>query len=105
MNAKPGEIWLADLGLAAKTRPVLIVSRLDPGAPRALITYVPLTTQHRGSRYEIPVGDLPFLRQPSVVNVQGIGSLVIPRLERKFGQLPPATMTKVKDAIRFALEL
>ena len=27
MNAKPGEIWLADLGLAAKTRPVLIISR------------------------------------------------------------------------------
>ena len=88
MNAKPGEIWLADLGLAAKTRPVLIVSRLDPDAPRALITYVPLTTQHRGSRYEIPVGDLPFLRQPSVVNVQGIGSLVTPRLERKLDSFP-----------------
>lgn len=105
MNAKPGDIWLADLGLAAKTRPVLIVSRLDPDAPRALITYVPLTTQHRGSRYEIPVGDLPFLHQPSVVNVQGIGSLVEPRLERKLGQLSTATMAKVKDAIRFALEL
>ena len=105
MNAKPGDIWLADLGLAAKTRPVLIVSRPDPDAPRALITYVPLTTQHRGSRYEIPVGDLPFLHQPSVVNVQGIGSLVEPRLERKLGQLSPAMMAKVKDAIRFALEL
>ena len=105
MSAKPGEIWLADLGLAAKTRHVLIVSRFDPDAPRALITYVPLTTQHRGSRYEIPVGDLPFLHQPSVVNVQGIGSLVEPRLERKLGQLSPAIMAKVKDAIRFALEL
>ena len=52
MNAKPGEIWLADLGLAAKTRPVLIISRHDPEAPRALLIYVPLTTQHRGSRYE-----------------------------------------------------
>ena len=105
MNAKPGEIWLADLGLAAKTRPVLIVSHFDPDAPRALITYVPLTTQHRGSRYEIPVGDLPFLHQPSVVNVQGIGSLVTPRLERKLGQLPVDVMAKVKEAIRFALEL
>lgn len=105
MNAKPGDIWLADLGLAAKTRPVLIVSRLDPDAPRVLITYVPLTTQHRGSRYEIPVGDLPFLHQPSVVNVQGIGSLVEPRLERKLGQLSPAVMAEIKDALRFALEL
>jgi mRNA interferase MazF len=29
MNPRPGEIWLADLGLAAKTRPVVIVSRED----------------------------------------------------------------------------
>lgn len=105
MNAKPGEIWLADLGLAAKTRPVLIISRHDPEAPRALLIYAPLTTQHRGSRYEVPVGSLPFLHQPSVVNVQGIGALVEPRLERKLGQLSNETMTKVKDAIRFALEL
>jgi len=35
MKAKPGEIWLADLGLAAKVRPVLIVSRQDPNPPRA----------------------------------------------------------------------
>lgn len=69
MKAKPGEIWLADLGFAAKLRPVLIVSRYDTEAPRALIVYVPLTTQHRGSRYEVPVGRLPFLDQPSVVNV------------------------------------
>ena len=105
MNAKPGDSWLADLGLAAKTRPILIVSRHDPEAPRALITYVPLTTQPRGSRYEVPVGNLPFLHQPSIVNVQGIGSLVEPRLERKLGQLSRDTMAKVKDAIRFALEL
>ncbi len=54
-NAKPGEIWLADLGLAAKVRPVLIISRHDTDAPRALTIYIPLTTQDRGSRYEIPV--------------------------------------------------
>lgn len=27
MNSRSGEVWLADLGLAAKTRPVIIVSR------------------------------------------------------------------------------
>ena len=100
MNAKPGDIWLADLGLAAKTRPILIVSRFDPDAPRALLTYVPLTTQHRGSRYEVQLGDLPFLHQASVVNIQGIGSLIEPRLERKLGQLSAATIAKVKDALR-----
>ena len=70
MKAKPGEIWLADLGLAAKVRPVLIVSRHDPEAPRALTLYVPLTTQHRGSRYEIPIGHLPFLDAASNVRVE-----------------------------------
>ena len=104
-NAKPGEIWLADLGLAAKVRPVLVVSRHDPDAPRALTVYIPLTTQDRGSRYEILIGHLPFLNASSVVNVQGIGSLVEPRLERKLGQLPPDVMAKVKDAIRFAFDL
>ncbi len=36
MSPQPGEVWLADLGLAAKTRPVVVVSRLDPDAPRHL---------------------------------------------------------------------
>jgi mRNA interferase MazF len=105
MKAKPGDTWLADLGLAAKVRPVLVISRHDPDAPRALITYVPLTTQHRGSRYEIPIGQLSFLDTASVVNIQGIGSLIEPRLERKLGQLPTELMAKVKEAMRFALEL
>jgi mRNA-degrading endonuclease toxin of MazEF toxin-antitoxin module len=39
------------------------------------------------------------------VNVQGIGALIEPRLERRLGQLSNETMTKAKDAIRFALEL
>jgi mRNA interferase MazF len=47
MDLYPGEVWLADLGFAAKTRPVVIVSRYDPDPPRALILYVPLTTQNR----------------------------------------------------------
>jgi mRNA interferase MazF len=50
MNPRPGEIWLADLGLAAKTRPVVVVSRFDDDAPGALVIYVPLTTQNRESR-------------------------------------------------------
>lgn len=105
MKAKPGEIWLADLGLAAKRRPVLIVSRHDPEAPRALLAYVPLTTQHRGSRYEIPLGHLSFLDRPSVINVQGIGALVEPHLEHKLGQLPTDLFAQVKAALRFLLDL
>lgn len=65
MNPKPGEIWLADLRLAAKLRPVLIVSREDPDPPRVLFIYVPRTTQNRGSRYEVALGRVPFLSEES----------------------------------------
>ncbi len=75
MAAPPGEVWLADLGLAAKPRPVIIVSRYDPDLPRAVVIYVPLTTQNRQSAYEVALPKLPFLDRDSVANVQGIGSL------------------------------
>ncbi len=75
MIPRPGEVWLADLGLAAKTRPVVILSRHDPEAPRALTIYVPLTTQNRGSKYEVVLPQLRFLRETSVANVQVIASL------------------------------
>ena len=47
MNPVPGEVWLADLGLAAKTRPVIIVSRRHLDPPQALVLYVPFTTEGR----------------------------------------------------------
>ena len=101
----PGEIWLADLGLAAKTRPVVIVSRYDPDAPRALVLYVPLTSQNRASRYEVELPRLQFLKSESVANVQGIGSLPVTRLERKLGRLPDDALQKIQQALRFAFDL
>ena len=105
MNPHPGEIWLADLGLAAKTRPVLIVSRHDPDAPRALVLYVPITTQNRNSSYEVDLQRPPFLNENSFANVQGMGSVPTVRLERKLGQLSAEKLAKVKKAIAFAMEL
>src|SRR5438876_5499766 len=105
MNQKAGEVWLADLGLAGKTRPVVILSRNDPQAARSLVIYVPLTTQNRGSRYEVDVGRLPFLREQSVANVQGIASLPPHRFESKLGSLPADTVTRIKQALAFAVEM
>ena len=101
MSPRPGEAWLADLGLAAKTRPI-IVSRHDPGAPRALAIYVPLTTQNRGSKYEVELPKLSFLREISVANVQGIGSLTANRLERKIGEVPADLLQRIREALAFA---
>ena len=105
MNPGPGEVWLADLGLAAKTRPVVILSRKDHSAPRALVVYVPLTTQDRGREYEVRMPPLSFLHQAGVANIQGIGSLPTVRLIRKLGELPDNALGEIKDAVRFTLEL
>jgi mRNA interferase MazF len=105
MVTNPGEIWLADLGLAAKIRPVLIISRRDTDPPRDLVIYVPLTTQNRGSRYEVELPKLHFLTKDSTVNIQGIGSIPTVRLERKLGEIPEATLQEIKRVIVFALNL
>ena len=105
MNPQPGEIWLADLGLAAKTRPVVIVSRQDSDPPRALVLYVPLTTQRKDSPYEVLLPRLPFLDRESVANVQGLGSIPTVRLERRIGRLSAEIMERLKEALAFALDL
>jgi mRNA interferase MazF len=101
----PGEVWLADLGMAAKFRPVVIVSRADPEPPRALVLYVPLTTQNRESDYEVQLPRLRFLDQDSSANVQGLASLPTVRLARKLGKLSDETMTELKRALIYALDL
>ena len=105
MNPRPGEVWLADLGIAAKTRPVVVVSRYDENPPRVLVLYVPLTSEDRGNEYEVEMPKLPFLRLEDVANAQGIGSLSVKRLERKLGVLPTEMMERIKKAVRFALDL
>jgi mRNA interferase MazF len=84
---------------------VLIVSREDKDPPRGLVIHVPMTTQNRGSQYEVDIGKLPFLREASFVNVQGIASIPSVRLERKLGQMHPELLEKVKEALRYALDL
>jgi len=49
-RAKRGEIWMADLGLAAKVRPVLVLSVAYEGQERAIVSYVIRTTSLRGTQ-------------------------------------------------------
>lgn len=105
MHPRPGEVWLADLGIAAKTRPVVVMSRDDEDPPRVLVIYVPLTSEDRGSLYEVKMPRLSFLRLEGVANVQGIASLPQRRLERRLGVLPQEVTNQIKNALRFALDL
>jgi hypothetical protein len=60
MTPARGEVWLFDLGMTAKVRPVLVVSMLYGDQDRALITVMPHTTSLRDSHFEIEV-KAPFL--------------------------------------------
>jgi mRNA interferase MazF len=105
MTPLPGEIHLVDLGMIGKVRPAVIVSREDPDAPRAISICVPITTQNRSSRYEVPLGKLKFLEKLSWANVQGLTSVDHARLLRRLGRVASTQLEEVKDALRFALDL
>jgi mRNA interferase MazF len=105
MRPEPREIWLADLGLAAKVRPVVIVSRKDDDPPRDLAIYVPCTSQFRESRYEIALSPSRTLDSATWVNVQGIGAIPSPRLIRRIGKVSEADWLNIRMALRFALDL
>ena len=69
MMTRPGEVYSVDLGLAGKVRPMLVLSRQDEDAPRALSVCARITTSYLESGYEIRLPRLPFLREQSYVNL------------------------------------
>ncbi len=105
MTPKVGEVFMLDLGYEGKVRPVVILSREDANAPRALALFVPLTAENRGSRYEVPMPRVPWLRLQGVANVQAIGSAGFHELTDKRGRFEAAVIAKIKDAIRWAFDL
>jgi mRNA interferase MazF len=72
MNPVRGEVWLFDLGMAGKVRPVLIVSVAYGDFDRALVTILPNTTSLRGSQYEVVV-EVSFLK-PGAFMVQNVAT-------------------------------
>ena len=105
MSPRHGEIWLVDMGLAAKTRPAVVLLADGVNAPRSLIIHIPITRQNRGSELEIPLGHLPFLDPDSVANAQAIGSLPGVRFEKRLGVLPAAELQTIKRALAKACAL
>ena len=102
---KVGDVFMLDLGFQGKIRPVVVVSREDPNAPRALAVFVPLTKESRGGRYEVTMPRVPWLKLQSYVNVLGMGAAEWHELTERRGRFDAATVTQIKDAIRWMLDL
>jgi mRNA interferase MazF len=98
-RAKRGEIWIADLGLAAKVRPVLVLSVAYEGQERAIVSYVIRTTSLRDTRYEVrhETHGMPN----GAFDAQGLGSIPEIKLERRVGLVDSETVTPQPSQVCF----
>jgi mRNA interferase MazF len=95
---KRGEIWIIDLGLAAKTRPAVVLSVQFRDNEKAVVTYVARSLQKRGGRFEIPHHALHFV--PGVFDAQNIGTVPTTKLIRRVGLLSEQELARVEAAVK-----
>ena len=95
-------IWLARLD---KTRPVLVLTRDEVRAVRALVTVAPITSTVRGLSSEVLVGARNGVDHDSVVNLDSI--LTVPRdlLVRPVGALLEEQEYELTRAFHAAFDL
>lgn len=100
---QPGEVWLIDLGLAAKVRPCLILSEYPADDELALVIVIPHTTAVRRNRWELPIPKR-FLK-PGVFHLQQIQPVSLARLQKKLGTLTRDELQSVKSTLVRLLNL
>ena len=98
-----GEVWLVDLGLAAKVRPALVISVPAGDTDRALVTLVSHTTSVRGSRFEVSI-PVSFLRE-GAFDAQSLVTIPFAKLIRRLGKLHPIQLAQVEQGVRAWLGL
>jgi mRNA interferase MazF len=97
-----GEVWLIDLGFAAKTRPCVILSIPPNDEDRALVTVVSHTTNLRNSEFEVVV-PVNFLKA-GAFDTQSILTITQAKLIRKLGTLSRSQFLEVLKSIRCWLD-
>ena len=103
MIPKVGDVYLLDVGCQGKVRPVVIMSREDTQAPRALSLFVPLTKNSHGTRYEVQMPSA--MAEVAVASVQAIGVAEFAELRYRTGRFDSLTVDKIKGAIRWIFDL
>jgi mRNA interferase MazF len=96
-NPDRGEVWLVDLGYAAKVRPCLVLSIPILDQDRALCTIVPHTTSPRASRFEVDLR-VSFLK-PGVFDAQNLVTIPQAKLIRRLGTLKSSELVRIGEAV------
>jgi mRNA interferase MazF len=100
---RAGEVWIVDLGLAAKVRPCLLLTDYPSDDDLALITIVAHTNTLRGAQWEHSCPK-PFLRE-GVYHLQQIQSVPVVKLMRKLGELAPTELLAIRQKLKSRLQL
>lgn len=98
MKAPPrGDVWLVDLGMAAKVRPCLVISVPTDSNDRSIVTLVPHTTSLCGLRFEVAV-PVRFLKA-GAFDAQGLVTIPSAWFIRRVGALSDAQLHGVEVAV------
>jgi mRNA interferase MazF len=100
-KAGRAEVWLVDLGMAAKVRPAVIFSIPFHANERALYAIVPHTTALRGGRFEVAI-EVPWLER-GAFDTQGLCNIPGAVCVRKLGALNQSQMDQLAQAIKLWL--
>src|SRR6266567_8696775 len=96
-----GEIWWADLGGAARTRPVLLLTRNEGIRVRSNVTIAPITTRVRSIPTEVALGPEDGLPRPCAANLDSLQTIGKAVLRERIDALSPEKLAAVEEAIRF----
>lgn len=100
-----GEVWWANLEPPAGRRPVLLLSRDEAYAVRALVIVAPLTTRIRSIPSEVALGPEDNLPRACVANLDTITTIAKASLNERLTSLSTEKLKAVEGAIHFALGL
>ena len=93
-GVNPSEVWMVDLGMAAKVRPALLLTGEPAPDELDVVTVLLHTTSLRGNRWELNIPK-PFLK-PGAFHLQQIQTISTVKLERRLGVLTNEEMNRVR---------
>lgn len=100
-----GEVWWAELPKPAGRRPVLLLSRDEAYAVRALLTVAPITSRVRGIPSEVPLDRSDGVPKACAVNLDSVTTIPKALLSSRVATLSGLRLAAVDRALRFALGL
>lgn len=100
---KRGEIWWAELGPPAGTRPVLLLSRDEAYSVRDLVVVAPVTTRIRHIPSEVLLNLEDGLPKLCVINLDTITTIAKASLRDRLTALSEEKLKAVEVALSFAL--